>query len=198
MALAWGKCGAAIHRIDIPNQPFIELPTPAEGTTKLTPTQGTKREAKIEGGENEAVRYGKNTNKLDLTIRGDSKRRRPLRDSDGIVEGDYEVFIRPENKAAIGVYIPKANINTQASYNTEDGLMWPYSADTVTPDDGGTQVREGEVEFLRDKDKKVVGVRFTEWGKGDEEDKDPVVFGTDPAVEAQAAPAQQEEPGADV
>ena len=196
MILAWGKCGAVIHRTDIPDQPFIELPTPVDGTTKLASTQGAKKEAKIEGGENEAVRYAKNTNKLDLSLRGAKGRRRPLKDSDGTIEGEYEVFIQPENKTATGVYLPKVNLNAQTSFDTEDGLVWPYSADTVTPDDGGDQVREGEVEFLRDKDKKVVGVRFTEWGKGDGEDKPPVVFGKDPAVEAQAAPANQEAPGA--
>lgn len=197
MILAWGKCGAVIRRIDIPDQPFIELPTPVDGTTKLASTQGTKKEAKIEGGENEAVRYGKNTNKLDLSIRGAKGRRRPLKDSDGVIEGEYEVFIQPENKTATGVYLPKVNLNAQASFGTEEGLVWPYSADTVVPDDGGTQVREGEVEFLRDEKKKVVGIRFTEWGKGDEEDKEPVLFGKDPAAEAQAAPVHQEEPEAD-
>lgn len=197
MVLSWGKCSVVLRRTDIKDCQFIELPTPAEGTTKVASTQGTKKEAKIEGEENEAVRYGKNTNKLELSIRGAKGRRRPVIDIDGVVEGEYEAFVQPENKSATGVYLPKIHVNAQPSFDTKDGIMWPYTGDTVTPDDGGTQVREGEVEFLCDKNKKVVGVRFTEWGKGEEADKPPVVFGKDPAAEAQAAPVRQEEPGAE-
>lgn len=34
---------------------------PVEGSTKLTPTKGEKKEAMVEGGENEAIKYAKNT-----------------------------------------------------------------------------------------------------------------------------------------
>lgn len=197
MVLSWGKCKAFLRRIDqVKKGAFIQLPTPVQNTTKLTPTQGTKKEAKIEGGENEAVRYEKNTNQLALNIRGAKGRRRPLKDSDGIVEGEYEVFIQPENVEGTGVYLPKVNINAQGSFDTEEGLVWPYTMDTVTPDDGGEQVREGLVEVEYDQaTKKVKSITFTEFGKGDEEDKEPVTFEADEAAQVQAAPSGQEEPG---
>lgn len=195
MVLSWGKCLIVLRRLgETFASVFIQLPTPVNESTKLTPTQGTKKEAKIEGGSNEAVRYEKNTNQLALSIRGAKGRRRPLKDIDGIVEGEYEVFVQPENKTGTGVYLPKVNINAQGSFDTADGLMWPYTMDTVEPDDGGEQVREGEVEFLKDDDGKIVGVKFTEWGKGDEPDKEPVVFGVDPKA-AQAQPENQDNPG---
>ena len=59
MELSWGKPTIKIGKLgDGSKAPssWIDIPTPVENSTKLTPTKGTKREAKIEGGENEAVK----------------------------------------------------------------------------------------------------------------------------------------------
>ena len=50
-------------------QSWIDIPTPVENSTKLTPTKGAKKEAKIEGGENEAVKYAANTYTFEFEIR---------------------------------------------------------------------------------------------------------------------------------
>ena len=58
-----------------------------EGTAKLTPTKGTKREAKVEGGENEAVMYTKNTYAFEYEVRVRDGREPIIEDVDGVVAG---------------------------------------------------------------------------------------------------------------
>ena len=60
---------------------------PVESSTKLTPTKGEKKEAKVEGGENEAVKYARNTYAFEFEIRAAKGREKPIKDSDGVVEG---------------------------------------------------------------------------------------------------------------
>ncbi|MEQ2602876.1 hypothetical protein [Phocaeicola vulgatus] len=60
MELSWGKCTIKIGKLQSSGEApssWIDIPTPVENSTKLTPTKGAKKEAKIEGGENEAVKY---------------------------------------------------------------------------------------------------------------------------------------------
>ena len=64
MELSWGKCTIKIGKLQSSGEApssWIDIPTPVENSTKLTPTKGAKKEAKIEGGENEAVKYAANT-----------------------------------------------------------------------------------------------------------------------------------------
>ena len=63
MELSWGKCTIKIGKLQSSGEApssWIDIPTPVENSTKLTPTKGAKKEAKIEGGENEAVKYAAN------------------------------------------------------------------------------------------------------------------------------------------
>ena len=59
-AIGWGKCNILVKDLDVASSKWTKLPTPKENTTKLTPTKGDKKEAPIEGGENEAVKYSAN------------------------------------------------------------------------------------------------------------------------------------------
>ena len=70
--LSWGKCKIWIGKLgdsDTPPSSWTEVPTPVENSTVLTGTKGDKTEAKVEGGEVEAVKYGKNTYTLTFNIR---------------------------------------------------------------------------------------------------------------------------------
>lgn len=54
MELSWGKCTIKIGKLQSSGEApssWIDIPTPVENSTKLTPTKGAKKEAKIEGGE---------------------------------------------------------------------------------------------------------------------------------------------------
>lgn len=57
--IGWGKPRIFIKDLDAVSPAWEELPTPVEDSTQLTTTKGDKKEAKIEGGENEDVKYGK-------------------------------------------------------------------------------------------------------------------------------------------
>ena len=79
--IGWGKPRVFIKDLDASAPKWEELPTPVEDSTQLTTTKGDKQEAKIEGGENEDVKYGKNTYALALNIRAAKGRKRPVSDS---------------------------------------------------------------------------------------------------------------------
>ena len=57
--IGWGKPRIFVKDLDASSPKWEELPTPVEDSTQLTTTKGDKQEAKIEGGENEDVKYGK-------------------------------------------------------------------------------------------------------------------------------------------
>ena len=67
--IGWGKAGIYLCDLDVENSEWIQAPTPVENSTNLTPTKGSKQEAKLEGGENEDVRYGANNYALAYQIR---------------------------------------------------------------------------------------------------------------------------------
>ena len=67
--LGWGKPRILVKDLDATGAAWEELPTPVENSTQLATTKGDKQEAKIEGGENEDVKYGKNTYALTFNIR---------------------------------------------------------------------------------------------------------------------------------
>ena len=65
--IEFGKCGA---NGAAPTTWTKLAYDPVESSTKLTPTKGEKKEAKVEGGENEAVKYARNTYAFDTTCEG--------------------------------------------------------------------------------------------------------------------------------
>lgn len=91
MELSWGKCTIKIGKLQSSGEApssWIDIPTPVENSTKLTPTKGAKKEAKIEGGENEAVKYAANTYTFEFEIRAGKGRRKPVEDTDGVITGE--------------------------------------------------------------------------------------------------------------
>lgn len=134
--LAWGKCRAFIKDLDTENAAWEELPTPVEGSTALETTKGDKQEAKIEGGENEDVRYAKNTYALNLNIRAAKGRLKPIEDSDGIIDHNYAIAIQPEDPKAYGLMIDKAKVSVSDTFSTEEGVIWEYTFDALKPDSG--------------------------------------------------------------
>lgn len=137
MQIAWGKPKIwAAKLTDGTAGEWIELPTPAEGTTTLTPTKGDKKEAKIEGGENEAVKYNRNTYVLEFSIRLGSDREKPFEDEDGVIPGEYAIMLQPEDPTVEGLKIDKCVISLEDSYSAEEGIMLKYSADVLKPATG--------------------------------------------------------------
>ena len=101
--LMWGKALAAIaKKTGTTYGEFKVLPEIVENSTSLTTTKGEKKEAKVEGGGVEAVRYSKNTYGLVLDIRrgkvGDEIITFPFEEVDGVVDGIYYLRVQPEDK----------------------------------------------------------------------------------------------------
>ena len=83
---------------------------PVEGSTKLTPTKGEKKEAKVEGGENEAVKYAKSTYTFEFEIRAAKGRTKPIEDEDGVVADEYAFRLTPENPECEGFLIERSAV----------------------------------------------------------------------------------------
>lgn len=166
--LSWGKPRLVIGKLDDNDAvtEFIELPTPVENSTQLTTAKGDKKEAKVEGGENEDVKYGKNTYALATSIRAAKNRQRPLSDVDGVIAGNYVVFLQPEDPDAQGFVIDKSVASVEDSFTTEDGGIWAYGFDALKAKTEG-QVKWGKVSFIESgsgSSKKITQVSFTKVG----------------------------------
>lgn len=157
-ALSWGmpklKIGKLGANSEAPTS-WIDIPTPVENSTKLTPTKGNKQEAKIEGGDNEAVRYGKNTYVLEFEIRAAKGRQKPVEDNDGIIEGEYALKLQPEDPTVEGIIIERGVLSMEPTYDTENGTKWKYTLDALKPATGNT-VKFEVVDFSKAGSLKVV------------------------------------------
>lgn len=156
--IGWGKPTIVAKKID--GDAYIKFPSGIEGSTTLTTTKGSKKEAKIEGGENEDVRYGKNTYALAVEVRDAKGRPQPIKDHDGIVEGEYEVWLQPEDATLNGVYIAKAVVSVEDKWDAENGASWVYTFDALKPTDGSDQVKRGVVTITGEDE--VTAVEFIE------------------------------------
>lgn len=158
--LGWGKCRLFAKDIDDTDADWFEFPTPAEGSTTLETTKGDKQEAKVEGGENEDVRYAKSTYTLNANIRAAKGRKKPIQDSDGIIDHNYAIAVQPEDPLATGIYIPKAKPSVNDTWSTEEGGIWEYAFDALK-NEGTTQVQMGVITVTESGDA-ITDVKFTE------------------------------------
>ena len=135
--LSWGKPTIEFGKCDVNGA----VPTawtklaydPVENSTKLTPTKGEKKEAKVEGGENEAVKYAKNTYVFEFEVRAAKGRSKPIPDADGVVEGEYAVRLTPEDPTVEGILIEKATVSVEETFDTAEGKKWKYTFDVLKP-----------------------------------------------------------------
>lgn len=137
VTIGWGKPTIKVKKL--PDGEYEALPTPIDGSTTLDVTQGDKMEAKIEGGENEAVMYKANTYELTFKIRVAPEKSALLdkiKDTDGVVAEEYAVQVIPQNEKAIGIEIARAAVNVQTSFDTTDGLVKTYTFSVLKPADG--------------------------------------------------------------
>lgn len=146
-AMSWGKPKLWISKLGSDGQPttWKEVPTPAEGTCTLTTTKGDKKEAKIEGGENEAVKYNRNTFVLEFTIRATKGRQKIAEDKNGVIDGDYALKLQPEDPTVEGLTIDKGTLSFEPTYSAEDGIQWKYSLDALVPDNKERNAVEFEI-----------------------------------------------------
>lgn len=146
ITIGWGRPTIKVKKSGATS--YSELPTPIDGSTSLGTTQGEKMEAKIEGGDNEAVKYKANTYELSFQIRYAPEKETKLAvisDMDGVVNDEFEVQVIPENEDAIGVQIDRASVNVQTSYNSTDGVVKTYTFSALKPSDGSATVKFNKI-----------------------------------------------------
>lgn len=132
--LSWGECRVFARKWNgtTKGTTWKAFDVPAEGTTNLETTAGEKIEAKVEGGENEAVRRKKNTYALSFNVRLGAGYEPPFADEDGTIEGEYEVLLVPmEDTSAPALYINKAELSASDSFNSTDGAVVTYTFDAL-------------------------------------------------------------------
>lgn len=132
-SIEFGKCGA---NGAAPTTWTKLAYDPVENSTKLTPTRGEKKEAKVEGGENEAVKYAKNTFVFEFEVRAAKGRTKPIEDADGVVDGEYAVRLTPEDSTVEGILIDKATVSVEETFDTAEGKKWKYTFDVLKPAEG--------------------------------------------------------------
>lgn len=158
--LSWGQCKIIVRKIGKKSAKWLLFPIPVEDSTQLEATKGAKKEAKIEGGENEAVRYDKNTYSLAANVRIAPEQPKPVVDHDGSVDGEYEVVVVPENPKAIAIKIDRSTISAGPSFNASEGIIQEYTWDALKPDSGDT-VKYG-IATLKETEGVIEDVEFEE------------------------------------
>lgn len=136
--IGWGKCTIIVKDLDEAGAKWKRLATPKEDSTQLTPTKGDKKEATVEGGENEDVKYGKNKYALAYTIRRNTERKKPFVDVDGVVAHRYAVFVQPENINVPGPKLDTTIVTLEDPFDTTDGGQLTYTHDALKPESGNT------------------------------------------------------------
>lgn len=123
---------------------------PVEGSTKLTPTKGEKKEAKVEGGEVEAVKYAKSTFAFEFEVRAAKGRTKPITDLDGVIEGEYAFRLTPEDPECEGILIERSIVSLEETFDAAEGKKWKYTVDVLKPAGGKAQVQSYFVEKEED------------------------------------------------
>lgn len=155
--IGWGRPTIVISKLDTKGQPttWSDVPTPAEDSTSLTTTKGDKTEAKLEGGANEDVKYGRNTYALAYQIRVAKGKTMPFVALDGVVDGEYAVAVQPEDPSVPGIMIKKSVVSAEDTYSTAEGGAIVYTHDALQPNEG-SQVEWGVITIQRDSDGKTI------------------------------------------
>lgn len=114
--------------------------TPVENSTQLTVTKGDKKEATVEGGGVEAVKYKKSKYQLKFNIRRAAGRTFPLTIVDGVCTGEHSCSLTPEEAGAPGFSMARTIVTVDETYTAEDGAIWEVTVDALVPASGNTVV----------------------------------------------------------
>lgn len=179
--LGWGKPKMFAKNLDNPKSPWITFPTPVVDSTEMTPTKGEKKEAKIEGGEYEDVKYSKNTYAVGFKIRAAKNREKPIADVDGVIEGNWAFVLQPEDPSTPGFVMRKSTASIEDSFTASEGGVWAYLFDALKDGDH-QQVEWGVITVTKDNEGNISKIEC------DPVDKDGNAVKFEVAPEAQVAP----------
>ena len=138
--LMWGEALAAIakKKSDGTYEGFNKLPRCVENALQLSTTKGEKKEAKVEGGGFEAVKYNANVYALAMSFRRGLENGKlrvfPFEDVDGVVDGIYALRVQPEDKESGGLAVMEVVISTEDTFTAADGAIKVVNFDFIKPD----------------------------------------------------------------
>lgn len=148
--LSWGKCDIIVEPIigtGAATEEVYMFETPVEDSTNLSTTQGDKNEARVEGGGVDAVRYNANSYELTFDVRMHSGfKKNPLGGTDGVIPGEFTMYVKPENSAAPGVKINRSSANVQINFTADNGVIATYTFSSLV-NVGGQQIEVGDFEY---------------------------------------------------
>ena len=132
--IGWGKPTIYYRKTTETN--FKKAPDIAEGTTQVNSSIGDKLEAKVEGGEVEAVKYKAGTSELVYGYRVAAETTRHIPHVNGIVADEYAIVVVPENESAPGLYIEASSVTVEDSFSADDGFFVTYSHASIAGTSG--------------------------------------------------------------
>lgn len=134
--LSWQKCNIYVQKEG--TNTWRKLEASAEGSTKINVTKGDKKEAKIEGGEVEAVIYASNKYTLETEIRigAETDPDMGFGFKDGICNDRYGVRVVPTNPRAKAIQIDSAVVSSEESYSSDEGIKVKLTFDALKPTTG--------------------------------------------------------------
>jgi hypothetical protein len=160
--IGWGKPGIYVRPVGTEgNGGYKKVPDPVENSTQLSTTKGEKKEAKVEGGENEDVRYNKNNYALEYQIRIAKNKEMPYKASDGIVSGNHEVVVVPEDNEVPGIKFDNSTVSAEDTFTTEEGGAITYTHDALKPATGN-QCKWGTSVVTKEAGEETYSIVFTE------------------------------------
>ena len=163
--VGWGKPKIMIKDLDTTGAKWVEMPTPVEDSTELTPSKGDAMEAKIEGGEYEDKKYKKSSYELAMNIRKTKGRVAPIETHDGVTDHHYAVALQPEDAECPGMLIDKATVSCDDTYTAADGPQWKYSFEPLKPD-SGDMIKWGKITFGTDNTPTCTAIAAASTGAG--------------------------------
>lgn len=140
--LMWGKALAAIakQKTDGSYDTFKKLPECVENALNLATTKGERKEAKVEGGGLESVKYNHNVYALSMSFRRGTVKGQPVTfpfdedEIDGVVDGIYYLRVQPEDKTSGGLAVKEVIISTEDTYTASDGAIKVVTFDFIKPE----------------------------------------------------------------
>lgn len=152
VTISWGKVKLALGKRGASNavpSRWDVIDYIVEGTTALNVSKGEKREAKIEGGEVEAVRYSANTYELVFDVRLSPGRTLPFVDVDGLVSGEWAIVLQPEDPTALGYQFDNCVLSTEDGFSSEGGMILKVTASVLKPATGTAVKRKAIADITR-------------------------------------------------
>lgn len=142
--LAWGHCQIHVKKAGAASYTALSV-APIKDSTSVTPQEGSREDAPLEGGGIYASRKEPDTYNLkadfylDPTVKVEEW-------FGGVTEGQlpdlYSVKIVPENKDAYQVTLPAVNLALSKEYTASRGIILHLTGTVVKPDTGDTFVYE--------------------------------------------------------